>query len=780
MVKNKIQFNKKQAGKIKNKSQLEDQLGGLYKQHPNKKFLGIPRQYFYYTSMDTIGKSKIGKGFSNFQRKKLGEEPAIYREELTNQTAESMRFFLQNKGYLQANVEHFTNYRKKSKKAEVTYKISPNGLYTFDTIFFESKDKKVEDILLETRSRSFLKKGKPVSAEAYDREVQRISNFLRNNGYAYFYPQYIKNLVALDSTNYKIKAKLEVLVAPGDTVNPVYTVGDIFIYPFFNPSFPSTQIPDTLIEGHYFATGGRPFNIKAKTLLTAISLKKGELFSQEKVKITDRQLRSLGVFRIVSIKFEEDPIQSGVLNFNIFLTTNKKWEFGTDFDVNTTERKGVVGNRNLIGFSVSPSIRSRNLFKGAELFVSNIDLGIELAPLADTILNTLDFKVTAELFYPRFVDYFKLWKGLNKVGLVSNRYYNNLTAHATSHFSVSYNLLTLINFYKFNIADFSFGYDVKTSSRSRYIVNNFGFDFLFPQTRPAFDTILAQNPFLDSSFTKQLFTGFLLRDFTYIYTPPSKRAGQSWYFESNFEISGLELWAANSISNAISGKSKTFDFFDVDFSQFAKLELDLRHYWKLGPKRTFITRLSSGIAIPFGFTNSVPYVKQFFVGGPQSIRGWTARGLGPGSFVDDFLRDKGNRNLFFQAADFKLEFNIEYRFHMFRPFGLFNLNGAFFVDGGNIWSLGFIQDDRPGATISWKRKTDEFGKIINDNFFREFAVSAGFGARLDFTYVIVRLDLGTPVKNNFPDPNRNNSYWVDYSKWRLRDIVFNLGLGYPF
>jgi len=172
-------------------------------------------------------------------------------------------------------------------------------------------------------------------------------------------------------------------------------------------------------------------------------------------------------------------------------------------------------------------------------------------------------------------------------------------------------------------------------------------------------------------------------------------------------------------------------------------------------------------------------VKQFFIGGPQSLRGWSARAIGPGSFLDPLALDQNNSNLFYQTGDFKLELNLEYRFPIVDFFG--KINGALFTDVGNIWSVGVINEaDRPGSTFSLSREIDENDMITNDLFLREFAISSGVGIRWDLTYFIFRLDWGTPIKNNYPDFDRGNTYWVDFSEWQFQDVRWNIGLGYPF
>ncbi len=785
LVKNVIVIEKNVNGKVKNRSNLSNELTKLYKQRPNRKFFGVPRQYYYFTAQDTIGKSKFGKTFSRFQAKSLAEEPVLLDPATAAETADAMTFYLQNRGYFFAETEHQISTNKKETKATVTYYVQPGKQFKIDKIQFVSRDTAIQRTLREISTESLLKPGNAIDVRLYDQEVARITRYLRNNGYAYFYPQYITNLEATDSSNvdHTVSLKLEVLTPSGKEKHQKYNFGNIYVYPDFDPASFTRSKPDTLIQGVFFATGGKPFSIKPRTLVNSIYFKTGQTFSQEKVDNSERQLGALGVFRPLIITYEEDTLNPGVLNFYVPLTPTKKWEIGADFDLNTTERKGIVGNRNLIGLTFSPSLRNRNFLKGAELLIGNVDFGIELAPFSgrQDIVNALDFRLQTDLYFPRFVDYFKLWKGLRKLHVIAPNFHESLRQKATSRLSLGYNSLILLNNYKLKFINMSYGYEIPVSPNHRVFLNHFGVDLVIPEIEPnsRFDTLLNNIPSLRNSFSKQFITGLVLRDLNFIYTTAPRTTGSSWYFRSYFDVSGLEIMGANSLYNAIFNKSETFDFFNVEFSHYTKLELDGRHSWHFGPQRSLVARLNTGIAMPYYRSEEVPYVKQFYVGGPYSIRGWYARELGPGLYVDPITQDARNRPLFYQSGNFKLEFNLEYRFFMMRPLGLFNLYGALFLDGGNVWTL--KEDDaRPGAHLAWNRRVDDSGIITQDLFVKEMALATGFGTRWDFTYFILRLDLGTPVRNNFPDPDRNQRYWTDFSKWQMRDIRYQLALGYPF
>lgn len=785
LVKNSVVIDKSSTGKIRKRANLTYELAKLYKQKPNKKFFGIPRQYFYYTAQDTAGRSGFAKFFRNFGGNTFGEEPVLFDSLTTVETALYMQSYLQNRGYFLATTDHEVKVNKKGTKASVIYHVQPHRPFTIDTIIFKSRDTTIQRLMQDIAIESFLKKGNPVDVKLYDQEVARITRYLRNNGYAYFYPQYISNLEGYDSSNVErtVSLKLEVLTPPGKEKHQSYAVGNVYLYPEYDPATASLTKPDTLVDGLFFATGGRPFRVKANTLASSVFFHTGETFSQEDLDNSIRQLGALGVFRPPTVRFEEDTLHPGYLNFYILLTPNKKWEIGADFDINTTERRGPLTNRNLLGLSVSPSLRNRNFLKGAELLIGSVDMGIELALFNKntSIVNALDFRLQTELYFPRFVDYFGLWKGIHKLGITGNRFEKTLQQRAKSRFSAGYNLLKLLNNYDLQFANLSFGFEVPVSVNHQVYINHFGVDLVIPKIIPnsRFDSLLNEVPSLQNSFSRQFITGLLFRDANFIYTSSTGRNGSTWYFRGYFDLSGLEVMGANALYNQIAGKSNAFSVSGVEFSHYAKLEFDGRYFLRFDPLRSIVFRLNSGITAPYYKSGEVPYVKQFFVGGPYSVRGWYARELGPGLYKDPLTDDPQNRTLFYQSGNFKLEFNIEYRFHLMRPFGLFDLFGALFLDGGNVWTLE-KDPSRVGSQLAWKRVLNEQGEIVQDNFLKAMGLSSGFGTRWDFTYFILRLDFGTPIRQNFPDKNRNQRYAVDFSKWQFSDIRYQLALGYPF
>lgn len=802
---NNIKLNDK--GNLNRKRALKYELSLLYKQKPNSRFFFIPREWFYHKSASKAESSK----YHRWQKRVLGEPPAIYSKELTTATEKSMTVFLWHKGYYNAEVYYteFVNPRKK-KKISITYHVTPNQQFQIGEVSYFSKDTAINRILGEIRRESVLKPGAGVEDKLYDRERDRIVGYLRNHGYAYFSASSIAPLEA--DTLIKPKTAeifFEVLPPPDDSIHRAYHVGDITVFMDYTPGQADSLQYDSLFNGVHFLSPRSSFRIRPEAIMEALFLKKGELYSQRNYDQTNRQLSALGIFRFVRIRQEINPDDPSQLDFRIELTQSKKIELGLNVGFNYASRS-ASGAGNLIGFSASPSFRNRNVFKGAELLITDLSAGVEVNPAPDAIAdgrfwNTVDVRLQTDLYLPRFVDNLGIWRTLNKVRagkhklIVSDNFYQSLKDNAVTRFSASYNYLLILDFYEYNLFNGSLGYDFQRSSSQRIILNHIGIDYLAPITKPRFDTLLGVNDFLARSFGDQLFVSLLFRDVNFVYNSRPDRRGSSHYLGLYLELAGAELWAGNALYNAFAqnpdtlsvriGENKT-----VSFSQYARTRLDLRTYRQYTPKSSIAARFALGIARPFGFTSDVPYVKQFFVGGPNSIRAWAPRGLGPGAYEDPLSFDRRNNTRLFQTGDFSLEGSLEYRFNIF-----WMVNGALFLDAGNIWTL---QQDtsRCGSQFLLRGRQyqciDESGTpvtYVNEPFYRQIAIGGGFGLRFDFSFFILRLDMGLKLRHARPIPleeGRSNfrNYWFrdfrpDGGRTGLKagDVInFNLGFGYPF
>ena len=788
---NEIKFKDSKGNKVnvKGKNSIKAELTPYFQQVPNRKFLFvIPREWFWFATQgpgDTTS-------FDRFQRRVIAEKPAIYDEGLAKKTAENMTLRLQSLGYFDAKViaeDYFKG--KRNTKAYVDYFVNPGRQYYIDSVTYTSTDHNILWQLEKVKDESRLKPGEEVNLDRFEEEKLRISSYLRNNGYAFFYPNYFEQLVI--DTLHPDTAKLIMTILPPfqDSLHKAYRIGQIHVFTDFDPARDTvTQSADTLINGYYIHNGVNGGKVRPGVILDAIQLKPGDLFSQENFDKSNKQLGALNVFRFVRIKQEVDTIRPNTLNFRVELTPNFKMEMGADFEVNFTNRDGVSGAGNLFGFAVHPTFKNRNLFNGAEQLQANLSTGVEVNFKERPFWNTVDIRLQTDLYTPRFRDFLGIWRGLNSIPFGKNRHvlsnfaYDALKDNSVTRTSASYNYILILNWYRYNLFNASYGYDVQLSNTQRMLINHMGIDLLIPKTEAAFEKVREENGFLKRSFGPQLFVSLLFRDFSYIHSGRQNRFGESNYFSFSAEMAGAEIWAANAVYNEFSLKPETWRIADtINFSQYLKLEGDFRYYRQLTQKNSVACRVNLGIARPFGFTSDVPYVKQFYVGGPNSIRAWAPRGLGPGGYQDVLALNPDNNLRLYQTGDLKFEMNLEYRFEI-----LWRLKGALFLDAGNIWTLR-PDPERAGSQFLLKGRKIEnspTGQLtFNDPFYKQIAVGGGFGFRFDFSYFIFRLDMAVKLRNSFPrnyfeGKTREWDYWEDLSGFGFRKVAFNFGLGYPF
>ncbi len=755
LTKNKIVF--AAGSKVKNKSDLRYQLSTIYKQRPNEKFLRLfrTRLWFHHKTSDPGDTTK----FDRWVKRVIAEPPAIFDETIANSTAKSMQYYLQNKGYYDAQVSYDAQHRRHS--TTVTYTIKPYTLYQIDSVFLQSEDPQILSILREIQEESHLRPGAALSKSVFDKENQRVITILKNRGYAFFDDHFIDPVG--DTTDFKGKVYYNILPPKGKKAHQVYTIGRVNVNPQYRPGS-GTQLLDTLIDEVQFSMEKGQSFIKPGTLLKAIFLRPDTLYQEEQFKKTYEQLSKLDIYRFIALNPSIDSLDASKLNFNIFLTPKPRMVAGFDWEINTSNFNTTENQVSLYGTAASISYKNRNLFKNATALTTELYTGFEFDFGRSTgkLVFSRDINASVGFEIPKFNDLNGAWSLMNRLHIIRPRFYQKLREKARTRLSLNYDNLSIFNFYSYHSFNTSLGYELQINSANRLRVNTLGVNFLLPTFEENFETIRQNNPFLERSFDKQLFTGFLFRDVNFVHTGKANRSGQSWYFSANFEQSGAEVLAAKGLYNDLSSSSGPLTISQADFEQYLRLEADVRTYFKFATRLPLALRFNSGVAVPFGpYTRQVPYVKQFAVGGPYSIRAWKIRELGPGSYIDPIQSDSVP---FFQAGDFKMEFNAEYRFDIFSPF-----EGALFIDGGNIWTLK-TDPDRPGSKLS-------------RNFYKEIALGTGFGLRLDFKYFIIRFDMGVKMRKPYIDPeDPDDSYWLfkDWRKYQWKDINFNLAIGQPF
>lgn len=775
VIRNTIKLNTEE--KIKDKSSFKYELYNLTKPTPNGKLFGLFRTalWFHYQTNTPADSSK----FARWVQRTIAEPPALYDSLAVARSASNITNLLVNRGFWEAEVIPELK-EKGSNKISITYKVNTRERHYLNELAFESQDSTIFAILQDTRSEGRLKEGSPIESRLYNEEVQRITQTLRDSGYAFFYTNYVDQL-ELDTVGKNIRGKIRILPFRDNSPHPRFRVGKIRVYPTYRGGQESF-ISYTKKEGNTtFLSEDGDFFLDTRLLADNIFLKTGERYRQSNLNKTNRKLGEMDVFRFISLEPRLDSLQPDVLNFELRLIPKERWVVGYNVELNTFANSQ---SNALIGGSFSLNLRNRNFLKGAEQFQINSGLGIEFSRRLDQeIISSLDGRLQMSLTVPKYTDPLGFYTFLNNLNLISDRKFAAFREDARTSLSVSYNYVSLIDFYQYGQINTSFGYEFRAGKNTTLALNHVGIDYLAATAQDTFQAILSKNPFLRNSFeSEQFFTGLFLRDITYSWGKEVPSKGESWIIRNRLELSGWEIYAGNAFVGLFGNKkTNRLAIAGVPLSFFGSYEVEGRYYKTITPENSFAFRLGCGLAVPYGQTLEVPYVKQFFVGGPTSLRAWRIREVGPGGYADPIIFIPGNTSVYYQTGDFKLELNAEYRFDLFKFYA--QVEGAFFLDIGNVWTLEEDQA-RIGSRLAWKRNFDEDNTIIQDNFLNQLAIGTGFGIRVDFSYFLLRLDMGYPLRNFFPEAEgvHKNTYWVHH---RLKDISlsrvnYNLAVGYPF
>lgn len=685
----------------------------------------------------------------------LKNEITVYNEDLAKETASSMEKYLKNKkGYYHANVS-YTSDKQEKRRIVVRYLVNPGPQYLINNVKIEVEDDEIGKILSILSPFSQLKKDGPLDAITFDKERSRITTALQNSGYANFLSNYIE--IEGDSTvgDYKVDVFVKINKPPYADEHLKYTVDTIRVFTNHNEDATKQAVINDTIDSKIFYSTTDDFLLKPTALNKSIFLKGGEIFKKNKRQKTYANLSSLSTYRYVNIQPSTTDQQDTTINFNIFLTPyTNPWilDFGSDLFYSTVSEIG----RNLFGVSGSTSLQNRNLLGGSELYTLDLEGTLEF-DLNDADANSISYRVENSLQLPRHTDLFSLTNILKKLKLIGTDRVRSFKESSNTNIRLGYSYTKIIDLYTLNSANLSWGYDYRPNNRSRYLIRQLSLNLLNTTVDTLFEEILDNNQLLANSFVDNLSTGFIFRDISYVYQSLKSIRGRSYGFIGNVEISGAETFLLNKASNLLRSRDDVWSLGSINFSKYIKAEAQLRMYKDITANSSLASRIHLGFAVPYGGRDvAVPYVVQFFSGGPNSLRAWQLREIGPGSrFVDP-----EDNSIYFQTGDLKLEFNIEYRTKIF-----WFIEGALFVDGGNIWTL--RQDlDRPGSQIS-------------TSFLQEIGIGAGFGLRFDFTYFLIRIDTGYKIKNPFRDPE-TGSYWALNSKYNSSFGNINIAVNYPF
>ena len=708
-------------------SELKSKLNSAIERNTNSKFLGMrPGLYYHFKAQ------RENPGFINkFLNKQIGEDPYYFESFDIDADENILTNRLQNSGYFGSKVTSTVERDSTDRSTSVKYSIDLVKPYRLKSY---SLQKTLEDTLTiykdiqSSLQSSIIKENGLFDLTQLKAERDRIDLYLKQRGYYNFNSDFLifeADTNRYDQRSFDLFLRLKTKV-PKKSLVP-YVVDEVNIYP--NRSLSSeTEIKDTTnYMGYNFIQDSVFF--KPKRLEPYILIEPDKAYNPKTSKYTSRRLSSIQTYKFVNINYTEtDTVEDNVgnrhLKADIYLSPLNKRSL-------RLELQAVTKSNNFSGPNLSVVYSNRNLFKGGELLRLSASGGYEqqfFGKTDDQGLSSIQLGLNASILFPRLIFPIDLSESFEY-------------AIPKTKVSLSLDHLNRTQLYTLNSVSSSFGYLWEGNTYVTHELRPINIQYVsLGKTSDEFDQILDENPFLRRSFDQQFIAG-LTYNFTYDEIVDQSKSG-GLYFGANYDMAGNGLNFLGSENEQ--GKNT---FLGLEYAHYIKADLELRYHLKLdNDRQKLVGRIFGGVGQPLGTTQSLPFVKQFFSGGPYSVRAFRIRSLGPGTYSPE----DGSNSFFDQSGDIKLEANLEYRFPITEY-----LNGAFFADAGNVW---LMQENEalPGGRFS-------------SSFINELGAGVGFGLRVDIQGFVIRLDLASPIKEPTASWNFDAS-----------SPVLNFAIGYPF
>ncbi len=716
-------------------SAAKEELYGLIDVRPNKKFLWMRPALSLHTMLP---EPKKETGFRHWLKYTLGKPPAFIEDINLPNTTLAIGNRLQNRGNFQANASF--EVIEKGKTAKVIFSVIPGKPYTLDNITYPDSTKQGIAADISTLfPNSLLKQGKIYNLKTFENERVRIDGILKEKGYYYFKPDYLLFTADTAVGEHKIDSWLNVKPGIPPEASTAFTLNNIYVFDDYSLG---NSKPDTIKIGNYFYVSEK-HQFKPKTILGVVFLEKDSLYSRTSHYNTLRNLMGIGVYKYANARFKPDDSLPGRMNVNLFLTPVKKISL-------SAEMSAAIKSNNFAGPGLNLIYKNRNLFAGAELLTLTLGGSFETQVSGESKGQTsYQVNLDGTLALPRFVPF--------TLGGKTSRSFVPKTI-----FAGGFGIYSRVNLYKMNSFNSSIGYSWRRNERISHLFRPIETSFTrLVESTQEFEDYLDENPTVRKSFEEQFIVGgsytFVNSNFHF-----SSRK-HVFYLSESIDLAGNLLSLVTRISEKEWATAENpQDIFGLPYSQFANLRSEFRYLLNLNRKSQIAWRFIGGVAMPYGNSTTIPYIRQYYVGGTNSIRAFIARSLGPGTFSSN---DSINNTYIDQAGDIKLETNIEYRFDIYKYF-----KGAVFADAGNIW---LVNDDpqRPG------------GKFDKKTFYKEIAVGSGLGLRFDFKIIVLRIDLAFKLRKPYlPEGERWVFHELDLGSktWRRENILWNIAIGYPF
>lgn len=714
---------------LKHEDRLKAELETVMLPKPNSRLLGIHLGlYFYYKNQ------KENPGFINrWLYKKLGEKPVYQSDVETFDVEKLLLNRLENRGFFYSAAS--SKFEEKEKKASVTYTVKVPTPYRMETYQLDSLPSPVNAEIEELVSNSPIKKGMRFDLTRMKLERLRIDAELKKRGYYNFNEGFLifeADTNRYDNKSFDLFLKLKNAV-PEKSIVP-YRISKVNIYPNYETA-DSIETESIRYKDKNFIQ--KEVFFKPKYLEPFVKLEEGELYNPDKSRNTARRLSTIGAYKYVNILYNEiDSLATdslGLLEANIYLSPLNKRAFRAELQV-------VTKSNNFTGPALALTYSNRNVFGGGETFNTTLKLGYEaqIGGGKSTGKSSLELGLKNELIFPRVLFPVKINDDFFKYSIPKTKT------------SISLDYLNRTQLYNLISGTALFGYVWDANRYVTHQINPVSVSYTdLRKTTPEFEQILEDNPFLRRSFEQQFLVG-LNYSFTYNEMVDTQKKHQK-FLNVTLDVAGNTI----NLLGKDQGPGAQKTFLGLEYAQYAKADLDFHYHFNFAKEQTIAARLYAGYGMAYGNSDVIPFVKQYYAGGPYSVRAFRIRSLGPGTYNADEDINNTTGESFDKTGNIRLEANVEYRF----PIVSF-LKGAVFADAGNIWN------SKENPTFGGK---DKFTK----NFINELGMGAGVGLRVDIQSFVIRFDLAAPFHN--PSLPKKQQFNFDVSK-----PILNFAIGYPF
>lgn len=716
-------------------------ISGYNRQNPNSSWFSlvkVPMHIYSLSGTDTT------RWINRFIQK-LGDKPVIFDEEAAERSREDMQSALHNMGYMQADVRLRKETRK--KKLRLKYLVHPGPAYRISHWDYDIQDDSVRRYMAGYTSQ-LMHEGMRFDVNTLDQERQQMTNHLQDRGFYRFNKEYVT--CTADTVRGTHLVDLTFHIAPYDatshTTHARYRIGDVNVVTDFDMTHAMRQDFARFDSLHYKGLNifyrERPF-LKPEVLSQNIAITPDSFYSDSRLQHTRSSLGRLHAIKYTDIRFQEDAADSTRLDCHVLLSRNKVNSFSAEL-----EGTNSAGD---LGAAASLSYQNRNLFNGSELFTFKVRGAYEAVTGLQGYSNEnyVEYGVEASINFPRFLFPFISAEVRQRT-------------QATSEIGIQFNSQERPEFGR-RAASVTWGYRWTYKRKWQHRVDVLDLNYVYmPWISSTFREEYLDNPENSNSILRYNYENLLIMKAGYGFTYHSDgresrtASNNSYSIRFNIESSGNLLYAFSHMLNATRNEDHQYTVANIAYAQYIKTDIDFTKSFRIDHRNSIVFHVGMGVAYPYGNSRILPFEKRYFSGGANSVRGWSVRRLGPGSFAGN------DRNIDFinQSGDIKLDLNLEYRTKLF-----WKLNGAFFVDAGNIWTIRDYEE-QPGGAFRF------------DSFYKQIAVSYGLGLRFDFDYFILRFDAGMKAVN--PAYRNSKEHYPLIHPDFGRDFAFHFAVGYPF